>query len=122
MSDRDGRLIFDAGKMTVGEYLDRWLVDSARGTVRRSTYNSYQHQLRCNDYPKYVQELFGDASITLILDTYSHVLLAWMAPPWKKPRTSAARGQQEPGCSKWPLVEYQVSWRHNVLPAKQRLS
>ena len=46
MSDRDGGLIFDAGKMTLGEYLDRWLTDSARGTVRKSTYNSYEHQLR----------------------------------------------------------------------------
>ena len=41
MADRDGGLIFDAGKMTVGEYLDRWLSDSARGTVRKSTYDSY---------------------------------------------------------------------------------
>jgi hypothetical protein len=37
MSDRDGGLIFDAGKMTLGEYLDRWLVDSARGTVRTAS-------------------------------------------------------------------------------------
>jgi hypothetical protein len=37
MSDRDGGLRFDAGKMTLGEYLDRWLVDSARGTVRTAS-------------------------------------------------------------------------------------
>ena len=51
MADRDGGLIFDAGKMTVGEYLDRWLTDSARGTVRKSTYDSYQHQLRRYVHP-----------------------------------------------------------------------
>src|SRR5215210_6531411 len=50
MSDRDGGLIFDAGKVTLGEYLDRWVVDSARGTVRKSTCDYYQHQLR-----RYVQ-------------------------------------------------------------------
>ena len=38
MSDRDGGLVFDAGSLTVGEYLDRWLSDSMRGTVRQSTY------------------------------------------------------------------------------------
>jgi hypothetical protein len=30
MADRDSGLIFDAGKMTVGDYLDRWLVDTVR--------------------------------------------------------------------------------------------
>ncbi len=54
MSDRDGGLIFDAGKMPLGEYLDRWLVDSARGTGRKSTYDSYEHQLR-----RYVQPTLG---------------------------------------------------------------
>jgi integrase len=51
LADRDGGLVFDAGKMTVAEYLDRWLSDSARGTVRRSTYNSYERQLRRYVYP-----------------------------------------------------------------------
>lgn len=37
--------------MTVAEYLDRWLSDSARGTVRRSTYDSYEGQLRRYVYP-----------------------------------------------------------------------
>jgi integrase len=27
MADRDGGLTFDAGKLTIGEYLDRWLED-----------------------------------------------------------------------------------------------
>src|ERR671916_1936961 len=38
MADRDSGLIFDAGKMTLGEYLDGWLADSVKGTVRTSTY------------------------------------------------------------------------------------
>lgn len=41
MADRDGGLIFDAGTVTVGEYLDRWLTDSVRGTVRQRTYEEY---------------------------------------------------------------------------------
>lgn len=51
LADRNGGLVFDAGKMTVGEYLDRWLADSARGTVRKSTYDSYKRQLRRYVHP-----------------------------------------------------------------------
>ncbi len=41
MADRDGGLVFDAGNITVGEYLGRWLSDSVRDTVKESTYSSY---------------------------------------------------------------------------------
>jgi integrase len=43
MSDRDGGFVFEAGSVRVGEYLDRWLRDSVRGTVRQSTYETYGH-------------------------------------------------------------------------------
>jgi integrase len=46
MADRDGGLIFDAGNVTVGEYLDRWLSDSVRDTVRNKTYNDYAYLVR----------------------------------------------------------------------------
>jgi integrase len=39
VADRDGGLVFDDEKMTVGEYLDRWLSDAVRGTVRESTFS-----------------------------------------------------------------------------------
>src|SRR5215216_4596338 len=39
MADRDGGLVFDAGGSTVGDYLDRWLSDAVRGTVRESTFS-----------------------------------------------------------------------------------
>lgn len=42
ISDRAGGLVFDAGVTTTGEYLTRWLPDSVRGTVRKSTYRSYK--------------------------------------------------------------------------------
>jgi integrase len=41
MGDAARGLIFDAGNVTTGEYLKRWLEDSVRDTVRESTYNSY---------------------------------------------------------------------------------
>ncbi len=39
MADRDGGLIVDDKNMTLGEYLDRWLSDCVRGTVRDSTFS-----------------------------------------------------------------------------------
>jgi integrase len=38
LAGRIDGLVFDAGDLTVGDYLKRWLSDSAKGTVRRSTY------------------------------------------------------------------------------------
>src|ERR687893_2281786 len=45
-SGADQGLIFDAAKLTVAEYLDRWLMDSVQGSVRQSTYKSYCRQAR----------------------------------------------------------------------------
>ncbi len=39
MADRDGGVVFDAGGTTVGDYLDRWLSDAVKNTVRESTYS-----------------------------------------------------------------------------------
>ena len=39
MADRDVGLVFDAAGSTVGDYLDRWLSDAVKGTVRESTYS-----------------------------------------------------------------------------------
>jgi integrase len=40
MADRDGGLVFDAGALTVREYMDRWLKD-VKDTVRQSTHERY---------------------------------------------------------------------------------
>jgi integrase len=37
-ADRDGRLVFDADNIEVGEYLGRWLTDSVLDTVRPTTF------------------------------------------------------------------------------------
>ena len=46
MADRDGGLVFDAGTMTLGEYLDPWLSDSVRDTVRQNTFDDYAYIVR----------------------------------------------------------------------------
>jgi integrase len=44
MGDRDGGLVFDAGNLTVGEYMDRWLRD-VKDTVRQSTHERYGYAI-----------------------------------------------------------------------------
>src|ERR671910_3591406 len=51
MADRDGGIVYDAGKLAVGEYLDRWLSDSVRGTVRQRTYERYESLVRVHICP-----------------------------------------------------------------------
>jgi integrase len=51
LSDREGGLIFDAGNQSVGEYMDRWLKDSLRDTVRQSTLVRYEQLVRLHISP-----------------------------------------------------------------------
>jgi len=45
-AERDGGLVFDAGNLTMGEYLDRWLSDSVRDAVKQSTFENYEYVVR----------------------------------------------------------------------------
>jgi len=45
-AERDGGLVFDAGDLTLGEYLDRWLSDSVRDAVKQSTFENYEYVVR----------------------------------------------------------------------------
>ncbi len=51
MADRDGGLIFDADSLTVGEYLERWHLDSVKGTVRTSTVERHEINVRVHISP-----------------------------------------------------------------------
>ena len=42
LADRASGYAFDTENMTVGEYLDRWLKNSDRGSVRTSTYERHE--------------------------------------------------------------------------------
>jgi integrase len=44
MGDRDSGLVFNAGALTVGEYMDRWLKD-VKDTVRQSTHERYEYAI-----------------------------------------------------------------------------
>src|ERR687890_351147 len=51
ISDRFSGLTFDAGSLTLGEFLDRWLSDSVRDTVRQRTYERHEELVRLHIRP-----------------------------------------------------------------------
>ncbi len=51
LGNRSQGFVFDAGSLTVGEYLTRWLKDSVRGTVRVSTYEVHRHMIEPHIVP-----------------------------------------------------------------------
>jgi integrase len=51
LSNRKGGLTFDAGNLTLGDYLDRWLNDSVRDTVRQRTWERYEQIARVHIKP-----------------------------------------------------------------------
>lgn len=50
MADADRGLVFDAGTLTLGEYLDKWL-PNIKGTVRQRTWERYEQITRIHLKP-----------------------------------------------------------------------
>ena len=46
LSDQEGGITFDADNLRLGDYLQRWLEDSKKGSVKRVTYEGYARQVR----------------------------------------------------------------------------
>ena len=51
MANRDGGLVFDAEHQIGSEYLERWLQDSVRGSVKPITYENYELLVRVHILP-----------------------------------------------------------------------
>src|SRR5215217_8550567 len=51
LADREGGLTFDAGCLTVGEYMTRWLSHSVQDTVSQKTYERYESIVRVHLSP-----------------------------------------------------------------------
>jgi integrase len=51
LSDQGGGITFDAKNQTVGDYLDRWLYDSVRDTVRKGTFERHEQIIRLHLRP-----------------------------------------------------------------------
>ncbi|MBV9454498.1 MAG: hypothetical protein JOZ19_10320 [Rubrobacter sp.] len=51
MADRDTGLVFEGENQTLAAYLDRWLNGSVKGSVKPSTYESYERMIRIHIKP-----------------------------------------------------------------------
>ena len=51
LSDREGGINFDVGNLTVENYLNRWLTDSVKDTVRQRTWERYEQIARVHIKP-----------------------------------------------------------------------
>ncbi len=52
LADRDAGVSFDAENLTLGEYLDRWLEGSVKGSVWHTTYRDYAGHVRNHIAPE----------------------------------------------------------------------
>ena len=80
VSDREGGLVFDAGGLGVGGYLDRWLADSVKDTVRISTYQGYERICRRHIKPTLGRVKLKDLSVVHVRGLYRERLDSGLAP------------------------------------------
>ncbi len=80
VSDRKDGLVFDAGSLTVGEYLDRWLADSVSDTVRLTTYQGYERICRLHIKPALGRIKLKDLTVIHVRGLYKERLESGLAP------------------------------------------
>jgi integrase len=80
LSDREGGLVFDAGGLTVGKYLDRWLADSVKDTVRQTTYQGYERIVRLHIKPSLGRIKLKDLTVVHVRGAYRERLDAGLSP------------------------------------------
>src|SRR5215217_2398576 len=80
MANRDRGFLLDAGSLTVGEYLDRWLSDSVRGTVRASTFERHEGIIRTHIKPSLGRIKLKSLTPTQVRGLHCEKLDAKLAP------------------------------------------
>jgi integrase len=69
LSNRNKGLVFDADNLTLGDYLDRWIHDSVRDTVRQRTWERYEQIVRVHLKPA-----LGKVKLKNITPTHARAL------------------------------------------------
>src|SRR5215203_1343282 len=80
LADRNGGLTYDAGKMTVGEYIERWIEDSVKDTVRQRTYERYESIVRVHIMPAFGSMKLNALTPAQVRALYKEKLNAGLAP------------------------------------------
>ncbi len=79
-ADSDRRLLFDAENLKVGEYLDSWLTDSVRDTVRQRTFERYESIVRVHIKPALGRVKLGALTPNHVRRLYRQKLDSGLAP------------------------------------------
>ena len=80
LADRNGGLTYDAGKTTVGAYIERWIEDSVRDTVRQRTYERYEQIVRVHIKPAFGRVKLSALTPAHLRALYKEKLNAGLAP------------------------------------------
>jgi len=80
LSDRECGLVFDADSLKLGDCLDRWLVDSVKGTVRQTTWERYEQMARVHIKPALGRLQLKSLTSAHVRSLYRHKLNAGLTP------------------------------------------
>lgn len=108
LRDLDAGLDLSAGRQTVGQFLDRWLADSVKSTVRPRTYDSYAQLVRL-----YLKPDLGHHQLSKLTPQHVQAMMTARTAAGLSPRTvqyaravlRRALGQ----AMKWGLVSRNVA-------------
>jgi integrase len=79
-ADWDRGLLFDADSLTVGRYLERWLADSVRDTVKAITYETYERLMRLHLIPTLGRVKLKNLTPTHVRGLYREKLDSGLSP------------------------------------------
>ena len=79
LAQRNKGIIFDAGNLTLGKYLDRWMADSVRDTVRQRTWERYESIVRVHIKPSLGRIKLKSLTPTHVRSLYREKLDAGLA-------------------------------------------
>jgi integrase len=80
LSDREGGVAFDAKNLMLGEYLDLWLRDSVKDTVRLTTYQGYERIVRLHIKPTLARVKLENLTPTHLRGLYRERLGSGLSP------------------------------------------
>jgi len=80
MADADKGLVYNAGTITVSQYLDAWLKDSVKDTVRQRTYERYESIARVHIKPVLGRAKLKTLTPAHVRKLYREKLDAGLAP------------------------------------------
>jgi hypothetical protein len=104
LSDRESGLTFDTGSLVLADYLDRWLEDSVRDSVKQRTFENYAYVVRLHLAPTlghmklkalspaHVQGLYPQSSIRGCRGARCSSYI----PPYTKPSSRQCAGDSCP--------------------------